>query len=401
MTAIGLDRQFIAWDDKNPSDIEVYERFGGSRYCFDWSEILKKHRVVILAEAGSGKTFELKEQVKSLSAQSKRAFYATVQDVAREGLPAAFASASRSNFAGWDNSGEPAWFFVDSVDEAKLDGILFERALQRLADGIYVAPDRAHVIISCRHSDWEFRGDFAKLTEILPLPHAKARPPPPTAEELLRSTLRGERRKQKAEETERPSVVLMASLDRERIDRFACASGIARVDEFMRAIDSANLWRFARRPLDLQWLVAHWRTNNTFGPLSEMLETSLMERLREQNLKYSRTDKLEAERAISALERIGASFVFGRTDKLRIPDAALAWDHGSDFDLAEILPDWSSEDRQRLLTRAVFDPGTFGRIRLHNDNEGTVRSYLAARWLARRKGNASARDVLALLFANT
>jgi hypothetical protein len=53
----------------------------------------------------------------------------------------------------------------------------------------------------------------------------------------------------------------------------------------------------------------------------------------------------------------------------------------SDFDLAAILPDWSPEHHQRLLSRAVFDPATFGYVRLHNDNQGVVRSFLAARWL--------------------
>jgi hypothetical protein len=55
-----------------------------------------------------------------------------------------------------------------------------------------------------------------------------------------------------------------------------------------------------------------------------------------------------------------------------------------------------------LLTRPVFDPATFGRVRLHNDNTGEVRSYLAVRWLRRRREeNCAVGDLLDLLFAES
>ena len=54
---------------------------------------------------------------------------------------------------------------------------------------------------------------------------------------------------------------------------------------------------------------------------------------------------------------------------------------------------------RQLLTRPVFDPETFGRTRLHNDNDGVVRAYLAARWLMRlREANLSKRELYSLLF---
>jgi hypothetical protein len=72
------------------------------------------------------------------------------------------------------------------------------------------------------------------------------------------------------------------------------------------------------------------------------------------------------------------------------------------LDLAEILPDWSGEHRDRLISRAVFDPASAGFARLHNDNQAGVRSYLAARWLKRLMDNNCPRAVVAdLLFATT
>jgi hypothetical protein len=66
------------------------------------------------------------------------------------------------------------------------------------------------------------------------------------------------------------------------------------------------------------------------------------------------------------------------------------------------LPDWSADDRLLLLSRPIFDPATLGRARFHNDNEGLVRGYLAARWLARLRGeNLPTGHLFALLFAKS
>jgi hypothetical protein len=70
--------------------------------------------------------------------------------------------------------------------------------------------------------------------------------------------------------------------------------------------------------------------------------------------------------------------------------------------LDDVLPDWPSERRPLLLTKPAFDPATFGRARLHNDNEGVVRAYLTARWLQRlRQANLPQRRLHDLLFSRT
>jgi hypothetical protein len=115
-----------------------------------------------------------------------------------------------------------------------------------------------------------------------------------------------------------------------------------------------------------------------------MLENSLSKRIGETDPDRARGDGLDDTRALRALERIGAALVFGRKTTIAIPDSELVLSNEErPLDLAQVLPDWSSAERTRLLSRPVFDPATFGRVRLHNDNEAVVRSYLAARWLQR------------------
>ena len=155
---------------------------------------------------------------------------------------------------------------------------------------------------------------------------------------------------------------------------FAAAHGAADLDALLDQIERANLWRFARRPLDLDWLVRYWRAHGRLGTLAEMLESSLNERITETNPDRVRADRLNAERARHALQRVGSALVFGRKATIAIPDSELLRpDDLQPLDLARVLPDWSADDRLRLLSRPVFDPATFGRARLHNDNEEIVR----------------------------
>jgi hypothetical protein len=399
---IQLNRRFLEWQDGELSDPDVISMFGLSD-GLSWDDLLGKRRAVLLAEAGSGKTEEMKAQARRQAEAGRFAFYATVQDVGREGLERALRTADRVRLVAWRESGEPAWFFIDSVDEAKLDGVRLERALGQIADGIHGAEGRAHVLLSARYTDWEFRRDLARLNVELPIPHEQVMPPAPTADELVIKTIRHERAPEPQPSTERALVVVMRSLDAERVRAFADGKGARNIDAFIAQIEAGNLWRFARRPLDLDWLVEFWRSHNRLGSLAEMLETSLKERLQETNPDRARRDPLDRVRAFHALERIGAALVFGRNTIIAIPDSEIALSGGNPpLDLADVLPDWSADDRTLLLARPVFDPATFGRARLHNDNEGIVRAFLTARWLARlSKENLSRRDLFGLLFAET
>lgn len=403
MPTIALNRRFIRWDSEDASAVDMHVMFGSDRSSYDWSQVLEHHRVVILAEAGSGKTEELRARAHLLTESQEFAFYATVQDVGRDGLDLALSSAHRARLADWRRSDRLGWFFVDSVDEARLDNIRLETALRKLADGIDAAPRRAHVVFSSRITDWQFRADLDKLSTFLPVPAEPSELPPPSPENLLSQALRGELWRDRPKvAAEAPLVVAMAPLDAGRIRLFATGKGISGIGTFMAALDDANLWSLARRPLDLDWLIAYWRSHGRFGSLAEILDHSFRERLRETNPAYALNDPIDVERALLGMERIGAALVFGRVDTIAIPDPELIAGDGREFDLEKILPDWSSQHRGRLLTRPAFDPATFGRVRLHNDNTGQVRSYLAARWLKRRQDqNCPINDLLDLLFGES
>lgn len=402
MTTIPLNRQFYEW--KEDTDWLAHSRYraaaGLSHGLLGWAELIAKRRVVILAEAGSGKTEELAEQARQQAAAGKFAVYATVQDVGRDGLDKALRPADRQRLNAWRDSNEPGWFFIDSIDEAKLDNIRLERALRQIAEGIAGGESRAHIVLSGRHTDWEFARDAQRLKDELPLPDDNPAEPLPALETLIRRVLRHEKRPEPTP-AETPLIVVMAPLDTGRVRTYAAAKNAPNLDELMAAIEGAGLWGFARRPLDLDWIARYWRRHGRLGSFTVMTEVGLRERLQETDPERGRWDSLDAERAKQGLERIGAAMVFGRQTTVAIPDndARLETD-GTVLKIDDVLPDWSSENQMRLLTRPAFDPATFGRARLHSDNEGVVRAYLAACWLQRlRQANLPQRRLHDLLFS--
>ena len=383
MTTIPLDRRFYEW--REDADGLAHSRYraaaGLSDGMLGWPDLLAKRRVVMLAEAGSGKTEELAEQGRLQVAAGKFAFYATVQDVGRDGLDKALRPADRPRLDAWRKSGEPGWFFVDSIDEAKLDNVRLERALREIAEGITGNEGRAHIVLSGRHTDWEFARDARRLNEELPLPRESLAAPAPSLETLIRRVLRNEKPPAPTP-AETPLIVVMAPLDADKVRTYAAAKNASELDGLIDAIDVANMWEFARRPLDLDWIVRYWRSHGRLGSFTAMIEASLRERVQENNPDRARRDRLDAESAQSGLERIGAALVFGRQSTIAIPDKdAPSEDTRPAVKIDDVLPDWSNEDRLQWLTRPAFDPATFGRARLQRQRRrgaGLSRCALAA-----------------------
>jgi hypothetical protein len=104
--------------------------------ALNWSELLARRRVVLLAEAGSGKTTEMKARAQQQAQAGQFSFYASVEDVGRRGLNQSLRPPDRKQLDDWRSSEKEGWFFVDSVDEAKHSGVRLQTALRALAEAI-------------------------------------------------------------------------------------------------------------------------------------------------------------------------------------------------------------------------------------------------------------------------
>lgn len=80
-----------------------------------WTDLLKNYRTVILSEAGSGKTEEIRATARKLRAGGKAAFFLRLEHLAHD-FDVAFEVGSQEEFDSWLASDGEAWLLLDSVD---------------------------------------------------------------------------------------------------------------------------------------------------------------------------------------------------------------------------------------------------------------------------------------------
>src|SRR5690606_22814178 len=114
-----------------------------------WPELLEHPRVVLLAEAGAGKTREMEEQAHRLVGEGKYAFFVPLEGLQHGPFAEQLSSISdEARFNDWKAEGQATgWFFLDSVDELKLTEGKLDRALARFAKDIAGHQRRARVVI--------------------------------------------------------------------------------------------------------------------------------------------------------------------------------------------------------------------------------------------------------------
>jgi hypothetical protein len=133
-----------------------------------WPNLIKEYRLIILSEAGSGKTYKICNVAHTLREQGKPAFFLRLENIPRD-FEDAFEVGSYQAFEEWLESGEEGWLLLDSVDEARLRNPGdFELAIRKLSRRISKAKDRTHVVITGRTTAWRPKTDLAYSTVHLP-----------------------------------------------------------------------------------------------------------------------------------------------------------------------------------------------------------------------------------------
>ena len=389
MDFIDLHRYFVPIHKDQEASLDV-GRIWGRRVAgwLDWPELLKKQRVVLLAEASCGKSAEFRYQQRHLAADGKPAFFVSIEQLADVGLDAALDPTGAQAFQAWKTSTEPGIFFLDSVDEARLNRKNFDAALRRLARELGANLGRTHLFISCRVSDWRGQQDRDAVLQCLPVP---APPPDPTAEPVDpdRALLAPifENKEKKADPDERDDnatqllVVQLVPLDTTQRRALTLAACINDADAFMAAIDQHGLEALAERPGDLLDLIEYWRTHGQFGPLAAMTEHAVARKLAERDKYRPDNDTLSTGQTRHGAERIAAALTLAKTFTIRAPaqevDPTLA---AGALDADHVLPGWKESERNALIRRPAFAPATYGRVRFHHR---TTQEYLTASWFDR------------------
>jgi hypothetical protein len=387
---IELDRRFRKLDKESKrEDIALAsytdEVFGLGllRDGLTWTELLDERLTVILGEAGSGKTWELRHRAAALADDGKFGFFIPLEGLASRSISEVLDQKKYQEFQSWKKGRDDAVFFLDSVDEAKFHRISdFLSALDQFRDAIGDALKRAQIFLSCRISEWRPETDVSEVLR-------RFRQPKTVRQKSDESTGAIE----VANANDLLLVVQIQPLDRERVQRFAEARGINDVERFIKALDDRYVWEFVRRPLDVVDLINYWEEKKKLGTLTELLEFSVERKLRVPERDGS--DPLSPSRAREGAEALATASILCRQLNFRVPDAAAVTDEALDGRSC-LAEDWRSDECRALLMRPIFDAASYGRIRFHHRRVG---EYLAAKWICNRmQDGCPANELKEILF---
>lgn len=390
---VDLGREFMPFKDEPDWELS-YNTFLSDSYlgALAWPDLLKRRRVVILAEAGSGKTSELRAKAVETTAAGTQGFYLTVNDVAAKGVATALGATAGARFSSWLAGSEEGVIFLDSVDEARINGQSFSVALKALEAALPNAQQRVKIVVSCRVSDWRSLEDRSEFETIF------GGPPPPSAttsaasaagtanDAALLDPIFESRKKQREDDEEdvsqdfTPCIVALAPLTLTQAKRLAEADGVPDPDKFLAAVRAADAEDLANRPQDLLALAAYWKDKKAIGSKQDLLDWSIRHRLRETNLDLSDKDPVSEDEAFDAAKVLAAALTFGHKRFLAWPldtPAAAAADALS-LNPKDVLKSFNGIQLRAILNRAVFDPATHGRVRFHHRS---VQEYLCAQWI--------------------
>ncbi len=287
-----------------------------------WSDLLDMTRVVILAEAGTDKTHELRETARRMRREGKAAFFCRIEELAANGLENALLEGNVEEFRNWLAGHHTAWFFLDSVDEARLaNPQFFEGALRALAQALGQAISRAHIFITARISDWRATADLSLVRDALPPPVVRDEV---DSQQIERKTGKLEREKELPPEGKDAKddvrVVQLAPLTADQRRRFAAGQGVQDVIAFMDAIERTDADIFAERPQDLLELISYWTEHGRSGTHAEMIAFNIEKKLLEPNPDRDEARPLAKTTALKGATLLAAALTFTRKNSIILPD---------------------------------------------------------------------------------
>ncbi|WP_337916027.1 hypothetical protein [Vibrio cholerae] len=377
---IPLNRQFSpvpkSHEDAEKDEISFSWGYGKPN---SWDDLDCEFRCVILAEAGAGKTEEFRQRARILQDQGKPAFFIRIEDIDRD-FYEAFDVGEESQFQLWLNSTSEAWFFLDSVDEARLASPrAFEKAIRQFAKGIKKGTHRAHIYISSRPYSWRPKEDRRLLDEWLFLPSSSEVDKVDENEAVkTQSSLK---------------VYTLRHLDKERIRRFCVTRSAKDIDRLIDEIARTNLWSLAERPFDLDGILAKWAEGNELGGRLDLLRYNIIKRLSdEHNVDRAQLQPINAEKLREGAQRLAAAVVLTGQTGINVPDSAPV---KPGINAETVLFDWDPNEVSALLERGIFNDVIYGAVRFrHRD----VRELLAAEWFDRLLKLGNSRYSIETLF---
>lgn len=372
---IELDRTFrdLAVSDEDGDNAKMARIFAREASTH-WADLLSEPRVIVLAEAGSGKTEEIRHICLRQRGEGKPAFFLRIEHVIDD-FETSFEEGDIGEFQAWLESGKQGWLFLDSVDEARLrDPKDFERAIRRIGKKIEPALSRTNIFITGRTEAWRPATDLllcrTNLRWDAPTKTTGEAPSPESE-----NTVAFERPRERENKLAPFRIVTIEELHGTQVDAFATAKGVTDLKAFTKAINQAEAWSFTTRPLDLAETVEFWNDNQRIGSRLDLMTSSIAKRLEERDQDRADARPIAVDRIREGARLIAAAATLCQESGIRVPDGN---QNAKGLPIKDVLTDWNDQDCATLLSRPIFDAGIYGTVRFHHRS---VREYLTAEWL--------------------
>ncbi len=361
-----------------------------------WQDLLRSKRVLIISEAGAGKTYECCGQAQRLREAGDPAFFVELTGLATRDLRSLLDDEEEARLDTWLSSqSDIATFFLDSIDELKLTVGSFEQALKGLKKGIGSQLGRACIIITTR----PILFDEQLVRRLLPLPPVATEE---SREEAFARIAMGDRPTGEIEDDNNDDgdddwrTVGLMPLSNEEIVEFAGDQGVEDPEALLHDLVKRNAEEFARRPQDLIELCADWREHKRIRTHRDQVATNVRMKLQPRDDRAEPAE-LSVDKAIEGASRLALAMTVTRRMTIRHSAASDDIEDEAPLDPSIILSDWKPNERRALLERALFGFASYGRVRFHHRS---VTQYLAAERLRALRGRGMTfRALKRLLFA--
>ena len=338
-----------------------------------WADLLRSRRVLLISEAGTGKTYECREQAKHLWDKGEPSFFIELSSLASGDLRSLLVDEEETRLNAWlVSQSDVATFFLDSFDELRLSLGSFEIALKHLNKAIKNQLGRTRVVITTRPIPF----DEKLVRHLLPIP-----PTPSTesnGEEFAKIAM-GDHQTQQFEDKDDAiapdwRTVALMPLSDEQIVEFARLQGVEDPVAMLDDLKQRNAQVFAQRPQDLIELCADWRDYKRIRTHRDQVAANVRVKLQPRD-DGPEPAELSIDKATEGASRLALAMIVTR--RMTIRHNAASDDNQDEvaFDPAKILTDWKPNERRALLERPLFGFASYGRVRFHHRS---VVEYLAA-----------------------
>ncbi len=362
-----------------------------------WNDLLRSKRVLMVSEAGAGKTYECRENAQHLWDAGEPAFFVELTGLGLGDLRSLLDDEEESRLDAWlASQSDIATFFLDSIDELKLSLGSFEQALKRFKKAIGGQLGRARIVVTTRPIPY----DEQLLRRLLPVPPTPSTEP--SEENFAKIAMRERRPGPTGDATHDDAhdwrTVALMPLSDAQIGEFARGQGVEDPLELLEDLKKRNAQEFARRPQDLIELCADWRDHKRVRTHRDQVAANVCVKLQPRDDRLEPAE-LSVSRAIEGARRLALAMTVTRRMTIRHSAASDVIEDKAALDPAFILSDWKPNERKALLERPLFGFASYGRVRFHHRS---VVEYLAAERLrALRAQGMSFQALKRLIFAET